>query len=87
MEDKIREGQRSDPKFSFLNPADPFHAYYRNKIVRVSQGEEEEVKPEVAKAGAEAEEVKETVKPGIVPLEPTPPDFILDLPPISAVDL
>lgn len=56
-------------------------------MVRVAQGEEEEAKPEAPKPETPVEEVKTTSKPGIVPLEPTPPDFILDLPPISAVDL
>ncbi|KAK1235676.1 SF3a splicing factor complex subunit, partial [Marasmius sp. AFHP31] len=39
FEDKIREGQRSDPKFSFLNPADPYNAYYRHKLDKLFQGE------------------------------------------------
>lgn len=56
-------------------------------MVRVAQGEEDEVKPEAPKAEAAPEEVEETPKTGIAPLEPTPPDFTLDLPPISAVDL
>ncbi len=36
FEDKIREGQRSDPKFSFLNPVDPYHAYYRHRLDRIA---------------------------------------------------
>jgi splicing factor 3A subunit 1 len=86
FEDKIREGQRSDPKFSFLNPVDPYHAYYRHRMTKIEEGEEEEAAPE-----AKVQEVTETAaeaKPvGIVPLEPHPPEFILDLPPISAADL
>lgn len=31
FEDKIRKGQRSDPNFSFLDPADTYHGYYHHK--------------------------------------------------------
>ncbi|PAV23224.1 pre-mrna splicing factor [Pyrrhoderma noxium] len=71
FEDKVREAQRSDPKFAFLNPADPYHAYYRHKMAKISQGEEDEAVVPVAK---EEEPVKEEVpKSGIIPLEPPPP--------------
>ncbi|KAG1877602.1 Pre-mRNA splicing factor PRP21 like protein-domain-containing protein [Suillus subalutaceus] len=40
FEDKIRENQRQDPKFSFLNPADPYHAYYRHRMEKIEAGEE-----------------------------------------------
>lgn len=86
FEDKIREGQRSDPKFSFLNPLDPYHAYYRHRMTKIADGEVEEVTAD----GKEPELVLEEVvikKGGLVPLEPPPPEFILDLPHISAVDL
>ncbi|KAJ2989100.1 hypothetical protein NUW54_g8895 [Trametes sanguinea] len=45
FEDKIRENQRGDPKFAFLNPADPYHAYYRHRMEKVVRGELEEVAP------------------------------------------
>lgn len=93
FEDKIREGQRHDPKFSFLNPADPYHAYYRHKIVKVTQGDPEEAAAPVggtpndaaaAAAAAAAEEPKKVEDLGV---EPPHPDFILELPAISAQDL
>ncbi|KAI5123285.1 hypothetical protein M0805_009306 [Coniferiporia weirii] len=87
FEDKVREGQRSDPKFSFLNPADPYHGYYRNKMARVSQGEDEEAPPDTEQTEKVLEEAKELPKGGIIALEPTPPDFTLGLPPMNAVDL
>lgn len=84
FEDKIREGQRSDPKFSFLNPADPYHAYYRNKMEKVAQGDMGD--DSTPKDGQEngAAEVLEPVDMGV---EPPPPEFILDLPSISSIDL
>lgn len=85
FEDKVREAQRSDPKFSFLNPADPYHAYYRHKMTKIEQGEEDEVAAPVVKEEVSIKD--ETPKSGIIALEPPPADFILDLPPISALDL
>ncbi|KAJ8078554.1 SF3a splicing factor complex subunit [Marasmius tenuissimus] len=86
FEDKIREGQRSDPKFSFLNPADPYNAYYRHKLDKLFQGEAEEETPQNK---SRAESVEAVVKPVSldIALEPPGPNFILDLPNISAIDL
>lgn len=87
FEDKVRENQRSDPKFSFLNPADPYHAYYRHKMTKLEQGNEEEMTS--TQVVEEMPVVKdETPAPGrIVPLEPPPAEFIMDTPSISAVEL
>ena len=83
IEDKIREGQRSDPKFSFLNPVDPYHAYYKHKLAKAASGEKEEGTPRAAPT-AEVEVVKEPVDIGV---EPPTPHFILELPNVSPVDL
>ncbi|TEB36152.1 hypothetical protein FA13DRAFT_1727716 [Coprinellus micaceus] len=83
IEDKIREGQRSDPKFSFLNPVDPYHAYYKHKLAKAASGEKEEGTPRAAPT-AEAEVAKEPVDIGV---EPPTPHFILELPNVSPVDL
>lgn len=87
FEDKIREGQRSDPKFSFLNPADPYHGYYRHKMARIAQGEEDEAPVVPEKMEELVEAVSELPKGGIMPLEPPPADFILDVPQVGPVDL
>lgn len=79
----MREGQRSDPKFSFLNPADPFHAYYRHRTEKVARGEVDE---ETATKEKETE-VAQTQEPVDIGVEPPPADFILELPHISAIDL
>ncbi|KAK7693235.1 hypothetical protein QCA50_002801 [Cerrena zonata] len=84
FEDKIREGQRHDPKFSFLNSADPYNAYYRHRTEKVARGEVDE-EPVAKEPGQEAEKVPEkVVDRGI---EPPVPEFILDIPNISSVDL
>lgn len=84
FEEKIRENQRGDPKFAFLNPADPYHAYYRHRMDKVVRGElEEEAAPKEEKA---PEEVVEAA-PVDMGEEPPVPDFILNIPNISAIDL
>ena len=85
FEDKIRENQRQDPKLSFLNPADPYHAYYRHRMDKVLRGEvDEEVVQgkDVQTDGAVAE--KREVDLGE---EPPIPEFILNIPNITAIDL
>lgn len=89
FEDKVRENQRNDPKFAFLNPADPYHAYYRHKMIKVEQGEDEgsSATPAPEQKVGEVDE-KEVEKVGkIPPLEPPPAEFILDTPPISAAEM
>ncbi|KAF8633734.1 hypothetical protein AX17_004390 [Amanita inopinata Kibby_2008] len=84
FEDKIREGQRSDPKFSFLNPADPYHAYYRHRLDRVSQGDLGDETPQKDGKVDDQETPVEIVDIGI---EPPQLEFVLDLPTMSAIDL
>ncbi|KAJ7109166.1 Pre-mRNA splicing factor PRP21 like protein-domain-containing protein [Mycena epipterygia] len=85
FEDKIREGQRSDPKFSFLNPADPYHAYYRHKMEKVAQGDMGDDSAR-DKDGQEMD-AAEVAEPADIGVEPPPPEFIMDLPNISSIDL
>ncbi|KAH7889771.1 Pre-mRNA splicing factor PRP21 like protein-domain-containing protein [Phlebopus sp. FC_14] len=82
FEDKIRENQRQDPKFSFLNPADPYHAYYRHRMDRIAAGEEVEESPPDKGEGE-----KVTAPPEDLGVEPPPPQFVMDLPNISPIDL
>ncbi|KDN51781.1 hypothetical protein RSAG8_00329, partial [Rhizoctonia solani AG-8 WAC10335] len=83
FEEKIRESQRNEPKFSFLNSADPYHAYYRHRIQKVEEGVDE---PEAApvKQDAPQETVPQIQAP---PKVPPPHEFIFDAPQVSAVDL
>jgi len=85
FEDKIREGQRSDPKFSFLNPADPYHGYYRHRMERIAQGDlGEDTAAEKKGEGKDGDQIMEVVDVGV---EPPSPEFIMDLPNISSIDL
>jgi len=83
FEDKIRENHRQDPKFSFLNSADPYHAYYRHRIERVRNGEvpvnEKEVTPPLKPATSAVADA--------IPKEPPPLQFVLEVPHKNALDL
>ncbi|KAI0781153.1 Pre-mRNA splicing factor PRP21 like protein-domain-containing protein [Trametes elegans] len=87
FEDKIRENQRGDPKFAFLNPADPYHAYYRHRMDKVVRGEVEE---DAAAAPGKEEKAPEQA-PEAAPVdlgeEPPVPEFILSVPNVTAIDL
>lgn len=86
FEDKIREGQRSDPKFSFLNPADPYHAYYRDKMDKVLQGDMSgEATQEKEEKGTEGEAIEPQILD--IGLEPPAPVFTLDMPNVTSIDL
>lgn len=85
FEDRIRENQRQDPKFSFLHPADPYHAYYRDRLEKVAKGDVDD--EDIPKEGKEPTD-QPTEKPVVdMGEEPPVPQFILDWPNISAVDL
>lgn len=92
FEDKIRESKRTDPKFSFLNPADPYHEYYRHRLERISDGEAVDANGATVDENASVEvemneEIELILTSAIAPKEPPPADFILSIPPINAVDL
>ncbi|KAH9934890.1 Pre-mRNA splicing factor PRP21 like protein-domain-containing protein [Fomitopsis serialis] len=85
FEDKIRENQRQDPKFSFLNPADPYHAYYRHRMEKVIRGDlDDEPAPGKEEKKADSVAPEPEVDRGV---EPPVPEFILDIPNITAIDL
>ncbi|TFK72524.1 hypothetical protein BDN72DRAFT_894688 [Pluteus cervinus] len=84
FEDKIRENQRSDPKFSFLNPVDPYHAYYRHRMERIAQGDMSDDSTPEKPVAEEGEPVLEMVDIGI---EPPHSEFVLDVPNINTIDL
>lgn len=56
-------------------------------MARISQGEEDEAVPDKEKS-QEPLVAEEQVKPqGKIGVEPPPAEFVLDAPPVSAVDL
>ncbi|PVG00197.1 hypothetical protein CPB86DRAFT_805903 [Serendipita vermifera] len=85
FEDRLRESRREDPKFSFLNPTDPYYAYYKFRVDRIVAGEDEE-EASAATNGATME-VDEPVAPVDEGDEPPPMQYSLELPPLPAFDV
>ncbi|XP_006640352.1 splicing factor 3A subunit 1 [Lepisosteus oculatus] len=100
FEARIRQNEINNPKFNFLNPNDPYHAYYRHKVNEFKEGKAQEPSAAVPKVmqqqalqqapqqqlpqKVQAQVIQETV----VPKEPPPEyEFIADPPSISAFDL
>ena len=38
FEQRIKQNEINNPKFNFLNPGDPYHAYYKHKVVLIRSG-------------------------------------------------
>lgn len=38
FEQRIKQNEAQNPKFTFLNPGDPYHAYYQHKVVDIREG-------------------------------------------------
>ncbi|KAG9043150.1 SF3a splicing factor complex subunit [Tulasnella sp. UAMH 9824] len=89
FEEKLREKHRQDPKFTFVNPTDAYHAYYRHRIEKIKSGEEE---PEVQESKKEEEIVQAPDAPfartkEAIPKEPPAQEFVLAKPSLTALDL
>lgn len=39
FENKIQQSEKGNKKFGFLNPGDPYHAYYQHKVKEFKEGE------------------------------------------------
>lgn len=88
FEQKIRQNQVNDPKFSFLNPTDPYHAYYRHRMARIEAGEEDDTAQSGASQGKEGEDEPASAVPQQTRgREPPAPEFMLDAPNISSMEL
>ncbi|XP_013393875.1 splicing factor 3A subunit 1-like [Lingula anatina] len=93
FETRIRQNEINNPKFNFLNPTDPYHAYYQHKVKEFKEGRGQEPAAPKASLGLglpvkQQEVVKAPVVQEIVPKEPPPEfEFIADPPSISAFDL
>lgn len=86
LEEKIREHQKTDPKFAFLNDADPFHQYYRYMIEKVREDVEDAAK---GISATPVPETKKVEKPKLeeTSYEPKNWEFKVDLPGVTAMDL
>jgi len=96
FEHRIKQNEVNNPKFNFLNPGDPYHAYYQHKVVQIREGKAEPEKvakptPTEAVTKKQSEILKSVTKKAEeppIPKEPPPEyEFLADPPSISAFDL
>ncbi|XP_075895194.1 splicing factor 3A subunit 1 isoform X1 [Nelusetta ayraudi] len=97
FEARIRQNEINNPKFNFLNPNDPYHAYYRHKVTEFKEGKAQEPSAAVPKVMQQTMQQtqqlpqkvqSQVIQETIVPKEPPPEfEFIADPPSISAFDL
>ncbi|XP_064644330.1 splicing factor 3A subunit 1-like [Lineus longissimus] len=94
FETRIRQNEINNPKFNFLNPNDPYNAYYQHKVKEFKEGRGQE--PSALKLGsllgpgAVLKTLDQQIKvpEPVVPTEPPPEyEFVADPPSISAFDL
>eukprot|EP00842_Homolaphlyctis_polyrhiza_P002488 jgi/Hompol1/323/HPOL_003961-RA len=86
FEKRMREKEQQNPRFSFMTPSDPYHAYYLFRIKeardgRASGATSQLEKPKVDELPAAATAAKH------VPKEAPPYEFCAAMPPISKQDL
>lgn len=98
FEARIRQNEINNPKFNFLNPSDPYHAYYRHKVNEFKEGKAQEPSAAIPKvmqqqAMQQSQQLpqkvqSQVIQETVVPKEPPPEfEFIADPPSISAFDL
>uniref|UniRef100_A0A8D2ZSS4 Splicing factor 3A subunit 1 n=1 Tax=Scophthalmus maximus TaxID=52904 RepID=A0A8D2ZSS4_SCOMX len=95
FEARIRQNEINNPKFNFLNPNDPYHAYYRHKVNEFKEGKALEPSAAVPKVMLQAMQQSQqltqkaqVIQETVIPKEPPPEfEFIADPPSISAFDL
>uniref|UniRef100_A0A914YRS9 Splicing factor 3A subunit 1 n=1 Tax=Panagrolaimus superbus TaxID=310955 RepID=A0A914YRS9_9BILA len=91
FENKIKEKEALNPKFSFLSPTDPYHAYYKHKVKEGENNESNGISaPAVLHGGAQAPEavVQHIREKEFVPTEPPKNfEFTADPSTINGFDL
>ncbi|KAI0212588.1 Splicing factor 3A subunit 1 [Lamellibrachia satsuma] len=90
FESRIRQNELNNPKFNFLSPNDPYHAYYQHKVKEFKEGKGQEPtapKPLLFQRPTH-DLLKGHIAEPVVPKEPPPEyEFVADPPSISAFDL
>ena len=81
FEERIRENERANPKFAFLNPMDPYYRYYDWRLSELQAGGAKQSTPFTTRTSTP--QIKKESGP------PEPPSYLFSgkLPPISAQDL
>lgn len=91
VEDKIRQREKTDSRFSFLSPDDAYNAYYRHQIQSIKNGDVVNAAPATTTNGAGAERTAAASgSDPDKPPEPSPLLFMIEagqMPKINSVDL
>lgn len=95
FEVRIRGNEADNPKFNFLNPNDPYYAYYEHKLKEFREIDTSEpvailpVTKEAPKIGQQLKQkIQQQVVETIVPKDPPPVfEYMSNPPTISAIDL
>ena len=92
FENRIHQSEMGNKKFSFLNPGDPYHAYYQFKVQEFKEGKSSAVPGmknlSISAVQQKQQELLKQATEQFVPKEPPPEfEFIADPPSISALDL
>jgi len=87
FENLIKEKEKFNPKFSFLNPSDPYFSYYQFKIKESKEGKSSDDSKKPDEAENKEKEKKEKIPEKPIPKEPPAFEFMAELPAISAQDL
>lgn len=93
FEARIKQNEINNKKFNFLNPGDPYNAYYLHKVKEFKEGKgapEPSAATVVAKPSLvpKAVEISKLTEAPLIPKEPPPEyEFVVDPPSISAFDL
>jgi splicing factor 3A subunit 1 len=80
FEDRVRTNNANDPKFSFVNPDDAYHAFYQWRLAEIQEGRSTDVA-----AGRAGEGTAKPAKKG--PEQPPDFQFSARMPTVNAVDL
>ncbi|KAJ8048110.1 Splicing factor 3A subunit 1 [Holothuria leucospilota] len=87
FEGRIRQNEVSNAKFNFLNPGDPYHAYYRHKVKEFVEGKANETAATTVPKVAPPKPVAQVIET-IVPKEaPATFEFTADPPSINTFEL
>ena len=54
FEQRIKQNEVNNPKFNFLSPGDPYHAYYEHRVEQIREGKDDEPAEKAKPAGGEA---------------------------------
>ncbi|KAI6226361.1 hypothetical protein M3Y99_00537200 [Aphelenchoides fujianensis] len=85
FENKIKEKEAANPRFGFLSPTDPYHAFYRQKVAAFESGAVAEGAPRVQLPEAVREHVQQAEA---APKHPPPAfEFTADPATLNAFDL